>query len=154
MDVHAPQPGRVVPLGDVPDPVFATAMVGPGVALDPEGEDPAVAVSPVSGTLMVAKPHAFLVEGAAGPVLVHLGIDTIELRGQGFEVLAPPGDQLEVGDPVVRWSPRAVTASERSPLVVVLAMGAPAGHLSSVPADGAALAAGDILFTWESAPGG
>ena len=69
-------------------------------------------------------------------------------------MLAQPGDQLEVGDPVVRWSPRAVTASERSPLVVVLAMGAPAGHLSSFPADGAALAAGDILFTWESAPGG
>lgn len=148
MEVRAPQPGRLVSLEEVPDPVFATGMVGPGVALAPGADGPVVAGSPVAGTLALAKPHAFLVRAAGGDVLVHLGIDTIELRGRGFELLAGAGDVLEAGDPVVRWDPGAVAGQGLSSLVVVIAMGAAAGDLVPVAADGAAVAAGDLLYRW------
>lgn len=147
MEVRAPQPGRVVPLGEVPDPVFAAAMVGPGAALDPSSTGMVTAGCPVPGTLLLVKPHAFLVEGEAGAVLVHLGIDTIELRGQGFTILAAVGDELRVGDPVVRWDPAAVAAAGLSRFVVVIAMGAAAGDLGSLRTDGD-VAAGDLLFAW------
>jgi PTS system N-acetylglucosamine-specific IIA component len=148
MEVHAPQPGRLTPLDDVPDPVFATGMVGPGVALAPGRGGPVVAASPVAGTLALAKPHAFLVRAAGADVLVHLGIDTIELRGQGFELFAKAGDVLAVGDPVVRWDPGAVADQGLSSLVVVIAMGAASADLVPVAADGAEVAAGEVLFRW------
>ncbi len=89
--VHSPIPGRVLPLSEVTAPVFAHGMVGPGVALAP---DPTVgaALSPVTGTVVMLHLHAVIVttpDGAA--VLVHLGIDTVTLRGQGFTPHAVTG---------------------------------------------------------------
>lgn len=143
--VHAPQAGRVVPLRDVPDPVFAAAMVGPGIALAPEAH-PVVAASPVTGTLLVAKPHAYVVHSPAGAILVHLGIDTVELRGRGFELLAAVGDQLTQAQPVVRWNPGDVAAAGLSPIVVVIALGAAATDV--IVTDAARVSAGGLLFTW------
>ena len=148
MDVRAPQSGRVLALADVPDPVFAAAMVGPGVAISPGATGAVRAGAPVAGELMLAKPHAFLVRGDAGTVLVHLGIDTIDLRGEGFEVLAAVGDLLAAGDPVVGWDPVAVAAHGLSPLVVVIAMGAAAADVGAEVAAGEEVGAGDLLFRW------
>jgi sugar PTS system EIIA component len=149
LQVHAPVAGRAVGLAGVPDEVFAQRLVGPGTAIDPKPA-PDDALAPVSGTLAKLHPHAFVVvaEGGRG-VLVHLGIDTVQLRGAGFELLAKEGQPVTAGQPVVRWDPAAVAASGRSPLCPVVALDAPGSALSAVVEQGE-VAAGDPLFIWSS----
>ena len=64
-DVLAPCPGRLLPITEVDDPVFAGEMVGPGVAIDPDPGETTV-VSPIAGTVVKIHPHAFIVLGADG----------------------------------------------------------------------------------------
>jgi PTS system glucose-specific IIA component len=143
--VLAPCPGRLVPLSDAPDPVFASEMVGPGVAIDPDPGETTV-VSPIDGTVVKVHPHAFVVLGADGVgVLVHLGINTVRLEGNGFEVLAEQGGTVKAGDPMVRWDPSAIEGEDISTLVPVVAMDRPKGSVPP-PAPGATVAAGDPLF--------
>jgi glucose-specific phosphotransferase system IIA component len=144
--VLAPCPGRVVPLSETPDPVFASEMVGPGVAIDPEPGEVTV-VSPIAGRVVKVHPHAFVVLGTDGVgVLVHLGINTVRLDGQGFEVLTSQGSTVAAGDPMVRWDPAAITGEGISTMVPVVAMDRPKGSVPA-PAEGALASTGDVLFT-------
>ena len=144
--VLSPLVGQVLPLSDVPDLVFAEAMVGPGVAVEPDA-GPSTAVAPVAGRLVKLHPHAFIVlHGSGRGLLVHLGIDTVELRGEGFELLAAEGDEVAVGTPVVRWDPGAVREGGRSAICPVVALDAPLDAVSG-QADGRA-EQGTALFTW------
>jgi PTS system glucose-specific IIA component len=144
-EVLAPLPGRVVPMSAVPDPVFSTEMVGPGIAIDPDPGEVTV-VSPVAGKVVKVHPHAFVVLAPDGVgVLVHLGIDTVKLEGRGFEVLITQGSTVEAGTPMVRWDPSTIHEG-MSPLVPVVAMDRPKGSVPD-PADGARADAGDVLFT-------
>lgn len=146
LSVLAPVPGRAVDLASVPDPVFAEAMVGPGCAVDPD-RGPLTAVSPVAGTVVKLHPHAFVVVVDDGRgVLVHLGIDTVQLKGEGFELLITEGAKVQAGDPVVRWDAAAVEAGGRSPSCPVIALDAQPDALELRPA--APVAAGDELFVW------
>jgi PTS system glucose-specific IIA component len=148
MQVLAPVPGRVVALRDVPDPVFSAELVGPGVAVDPRRE-PQTAVAPVAGRLVKLHPHAFVVQSDDGAgVLVHLGIDTVQLQGDGFELFAAEGDAVAAGQPVVRWDPTAVEAGGRSPMCPVVALDAPAGSVSSGSV-GSDIAVGEPLLQWQ-----
>jgi len=148
VQVLAPCPGKVVAMADVPDPVFAEEMVGPGVAIEPD-PGPTTVVSPIAGTVVKVMPHAFVVLGDGVGVLVHLGINTVRLGGEGFEVLATQGSQVAAGDEMVRWDPSAVPAThdghELSSVVPVVVMDAPKGSVAS-DAIGAHVAAGDTLF--------
>ena len=143
--VTAPLAGRLLPLAEVPDPVFAAEMVGPGVAIDPDG-DRVTAVSPISGTVLKAHPHAFVVLGSDGVgVLVHLGIDTVRLEGKGFELHVGDGATVAAGDPMVTWDVAATRAEGLSVVVPVVAMDRPKGSVPA-PDGGAVAAAGDRLF--------
>ncbi|MGW7126543.1 PTS sugar transporter subunit IIA, partial [Streptomyces sp. NPDC054901] len=103
--VTAPLDGRAVGLAAVPDPVFAGRMVGPGTAIDPVRE-PTEAVSPLDGVVISLHPHAYAVMDAEGRgVLTHLGIDTVKLKGEGFEALVKKGDRVTRGQGVIRWNP-------------------------------------------------
>jgi PTS system N-acetylglucosamine-specific IIA component len=146
--VSSPVSGRAIALDDVPDPVFAGAMVGPGVAVDPPRAR-TVAVAPVDGVLVSVHPHAFVVVDNEGHgVLVHLGIDTVQLNGEGFALLAAKGDMVTRGQPVVRWDPAAVEESGKSPVCPVIALEATVDVLSRL-ATGSEVAAGDTLFDWK-----
>ncbi|GAA4893107.1 PTS sugar transporter subunit IIA [Streptomonospora salina] len=146
LQVFAPVPGTAVPMSEVPDPVFAQGMVGPGAAVRPAAR-PQEAAAPISGRIAKLHPHAFMVLAASGHgVLVHLGIDTVKLDGAGFEKLVAEGDDVEAGTPVIRWDPAAVEAQGLSAVVPVAALEAEAAALGST-ADGD-VAAGDPLFTW------
>ena len=151
-DVLAPCAGRVMGMADVPDPVFAGEMVGPGVAIDPlEGASGRQTVlSPIGGKLVKVHPHAFVVLGANAEgkplgVLVHLGIDTVKLEGRGFEVLVRQGDTVAAGDPVVTWDPATIEAP-MSPVVPVVVMDAPKGSVTSALV-GSSAGAGEVLFS-------
>jgi sugar PTS system EIIA component len=146
LEVLAPCPGRLVAMTDVPDPVFAAEMVGPGVAIDPEPSDTTV-VSPIAGKVVKMLPHAFVVLGDQGiGVLVHLGINTVRLEGKGFEVLATQRSTVQAGDPMVRWDPTTITDEDMSTLVIVVAMDREKGTVPP-PAEGAVAEPGDVLFT-------
>ena len=109
--VRAPLDGWIVALADVEDPVFAQAMIGPGIAIRPTST---TVHSPVNGTVMLVFPtgHAVAVRADSGAeVLIHVGIDTVMLKGQGFETLVAKGDAVEVGAPLLRFDPAAIEAA-------------------------------------------
>lgn len=147
LTVHSPVAGTTIPMTDVPDAVFAQAMVGPGIAVQPDGGR-ADALSPIDGTVATLHPHAFVVAGEDGrAVLVHLGIDTVKQQGEGFTVHVARGDSVRAGQPVIGWDPDAVRAAGYSPVVPVVALDASADALSTV-APGERIAAGEKLFAW------
>lgn len=121
--VLAPIAGTVVPLAEVPDPVFAGQMVGSGAAVEPPAGEMFDVVSPVAGKVIKLLPHAFVVVGPSGRgVLTHVGIDTVKLKGEGFKLLIAQGDTVDAGTPVMRVDPTAALAagySMVSPVVVL-----------------------------------
>jgi PTS system glucose-specific IIA component len=146
--VTSPLAGSAVGLSAVPDPVFAGSMVGPGTAVDPLRE-PAEAVSPVDGIIVSLHPHAFVVVDDDGRgVLTHLGIDTVQLNGEGFELLAGKGDSVRRGQPIVRWNPAAVEEAGKSPVSPVIALEASADSLAAVVEEGT-VEPGTVLFKWK-----
>ena len=146
--VTSPLPGRAIGLAAVPDPVFSGAMVGPGTAIDPVREAQE-AVAPVDGVIVSLHPHAFVVvDGQGRGVLTHLGIDTVQLNGQGFELLVNKGDTVQRGQAVVRWNPSDVEIAGKSPICPIVALEATADSLSDVREDGD-VKAGDELFSWQ-----
>ncbi|MEV0233187.1 PTS glucose transporter subunit IIA [Nonomuraea sp. NPDC050786] len=143
--VLAPVEGEAVRLAAVPDPVFSAGLVGPGAAIDPL-RGPGKAVAPIAGKIMKLHPHAYVIVGDDGKgVLVHLGIDTVQLRGEGFQLLAAEGDRVIAGQPVVAWDPALIEAGGRSPVCPVVALDA--DFVSGV-AEGA-VHVGDELFRWD-----
>ncbi|QFU88727.1 PTS glucose transporter subunit IIA [Amycolatopsis sp. YIM 10] len=147
LEILSPVAGRTVPMSEVPDQVFAQAMVGPGIAVQPSGGR-ADAVSPVDGTVVTLHPHAFVVATESGRgVLVHLGIDTVQQKGEGFTLHVVKGESVRAGQPLISWDPEAVTAAGYSAVVPVVALDAPAEALSALTT-GTEVTEGDALFTW------
>ncbi|BBL79216.1 PTS system glucose-specific EIIA component [Rubrobacter xylanophilus] len=121
MQILSPISGEAVPLSEVPDEVFAEGMAGQGAAVVPDSGG--VAVAPVSGTLvkLFEGGHAFGIETDGGvELIVHLGLDTIELRGDGFERLATEGERVEAGQPVVRFDLERIRSSGYDPITPVV----------------------------------
>lgn len=113
----APVSGRVVAMGDVPDPVFAGGALGRGCAVWPEGD---VVYAPVAGTVTAAMGHAVGLAGDDGcEVLIHVGIDTVEMQGQGFTPYAEQGAHVEAGQPVLGIDRAAIKAAGHPDCVVV-----------------------------------
>jgi sugar PTS system EIIA component len=120
--VLAPVGGRAVALADVPDPVFSAGMVGYGAAVDPPREV-VDAVAPVSGKLLKLMPHAYVVLTADGVgVLVHLGLDTVALNGEGFTTHVAQGDDVTAGQRIITYDVPAIEAKGLNPIVPVVVM--------------------------------
>lgn len=98
----APATGQALDLSKVPDPVFAQKMAGDGVAIDITGD---TIVAPADGTLSLVfkTKHAFAMTLDNGiELLVHIGIDTVSLNGEGFEQLASEGAVIKAGTPIIK----------------------------------------------------
>lgn len=109
--VWAPLDGRVVPLSAVEDSVFSTGFVGDGVAMRPTST---TVKSPVNGVVIVTFPtkHAIGIKTKSGlEVLVHIGLDTVKLRGEGFTCHVEKGDKVEVGDSLITFDPKVIEAA-------------------------------------------
>jgi glucose-specific phosphotransferase system IIBC component len=100
--IAAPLSGEVLPLSEVPDQVFSQKMMGDGFAIMPtEG----TVVSPVDGKIVNVFPtkHAIGIESANGrEILIHFGIDTVKLNGEGFEALVAQGDEVKKGQELLK----------------------------------------------------
>jgi PTS system D-glucosamine-specific IIA component/PTS system glucose-specific IIA component len=98
----APVTGKTIDLSEVPDQVFAQKMAGDGVAIDPTGD---VIVSPADGQLVLVfdTKHAFALALDNGTeLLVHIGIDTVSLNGEGFKQLVEAGTKVKAGTPIIK----------------------------------------------------
>jgi PTS system N-acetylglucosamine-specific IIA component len=89
-----------------------------------------------------------VVDSEGHGVLTHLGIDTVQLNGEGFELLVAKGDAVVRGQGIVRWDPAAVEAAGKSPVCPVVALEATAEALVDV-AESVGVRAGDTLFNWK-----
>lgn len=148
--VLAPVAGRAVALQDVPDPVFSAGMVGYGAAVDPP-RGVIDAIAPVSGKLLKLMPHAYVIMTAEGVgVLVHLGLDTVALNGEGFTTHVSQGDQVEAGQVMITYDVPAIEAKGLNPIVPVVVMDErePGNVTVAGPVvAGADIASGTELFT-------
>lgn len=102
VEVHAPASGRVIPLKEVPDEAFSAGTLGPGVAIEP---DSPIISAPEDGTVIFVADtkHAigFMCDNGVS-LLIHIGIDTVELGGKGFEQMAEAGAFVKRGDPLMK----------------------------------------------------
>lgn len=111
-ELRSPFPGQIVPLSQVPDESFAQGMVGEGFAVIPPHTDAFDVCAPASGTItMVFKTlHAFGMKTDDGlDVLVHIGLDTVNLQGEGFTALAKKGDVVQAGTPIIGVDAQALS---------------------------------------------
>lgn len=103
LELTAMTDGRCIPLEEVNDPVFSGKVLGDGIAIVPED---CVIAAPCDGTVsMLAETlHAFGMTRDDGlELMVHIGIDTVALKGEGFEALVSQGDQVKKGEPLIRF---------------------------------------------------
>ena len=120
LSIKAPFSGVLVPLDTVPDPVFSQKMVGDGIAIDPTSE---VLLAPCAGTVVQMHPagHAVTVRSNEGlEILVHIGIDTVKLKGEGFEPLVQVGQTVEQGDNLIKFSADILARKAKSLLSMVI----------------------------------
>jgi len=106
--IMSPMDGVVIPVTDVKDPIFHEEMLGKGVAIIPSG---GCVVSPVNGTVdrMFETFHAIsLVSEDRAEVLIHIGMDTVKLKGQHFTAMVKTGDAVKTGDMLIKFDREAL----------------------------------------------
>ncbi|MCM3619944.1 glucose-specific PTS transporter subunit IIBC [Sutcliffiella horikoshii] len=127
-DVVMPMTGKLLPISEVPDKIFSQKMMGDGFAIEPtEGK----VVSPVAGKIVNLFPtkHAIGIETADGrEVLVHVGIDTVNLKGKGFESLVEQGDTVEQGQALLNVDLRIVSEEATSIITPIIFTNLAAGE--------------------------
>lgn len=119
-EIASPLTGTVIPLAEVPDPVFSKGTVGAGVGIDPSGD---TVTSPGDGKIVVAQStgHAVGIKLDNGiELLIHVGIDTVNLGGKGFEVHIKRGDRVKAGDPLVTFDRAIISEAGYSTVTPVL----------------------------------
>lgn len=154
LQIRVPFAGRIMGLDEVPDPVFAQGMVGAGLALMPADDAATVeVVAPVAGTVLKAMPHAIalIAEDGTG-VLVHVGLDTVGLKGRGFEVLVEKKQAVQPGDPMLRVDAAVVREAGLSLCTPVVAMDTAPERLELEAAAGTHVEALGPLFALQPAP--
>lgn len=102
--VYAPISGKSLMITDVPDPVFSEKMMGEGMAVQPDIRTHTI-VAPVDGEViqLASTKHAFGIRSDLGEeILVHIGLDTVELKDEGFENMVKVGDKINAGQSVMK----------------------------------------------------
>lgn len=120
-EIYAPLSGELVSIDKVPDPVFGQKMMGDGIAIIPEE---GLLVSPVDGKIVQIfhTKHAIGVESNNGlEILLHIGLETVELNGEGFEILVSEGQKVKVGEELVKFDIQFLQSQNKeiiTPLVI------------------------------------
>ncbi|WP_430247519.1 PTS glucose transporter subunit IIA [Providencia sp. PAZ2] len=120
IEIIAPLSGEIVNIEDVPDVVFAEKIVGDGIAIKPSGNK---IVAPVDGTIgkIFETNHAFSIESDDGiELFVHFGIDTVELKGEGFKRIAEEGQSVKKGDVIIEFDLALLEEKAKSVLTPVV----------------------------------
>lgn len=121
IEFKAPVSGATVDLVDLPDQVFAGKMVGDGVAFQP---DQGVLYAPISGVIVQVFPtkHAIGLRTKEGlEVLIHIGLDTVEMKGEGFKAFVQPNQQVQAGEKLMEFDLNLIAERGKSiltPLII------------------------------------
>ncbi len=144
IELVAPLAGWAMPLTEVPDPVFAEGMMGDGLAIEPLDD---IVCAPCAGTVTTihAARHAVTLQ-ADGDValLIHIGIDSVTMAGEGFTALVEAGDRVAAGDPLIRFDLDRLVMSARAAVVPLIVTDAEAVIVDRHA--GGLVAAGDVLL--------
>ena len=146
LTLAAPVAGRVIAITEVPDPAFGGELLGRGCAVWPEAE---TVVAPTSGAVSVVMPHAVgLTADNGAEVLVHVGIDTVAMQGDGFVSHVSQGQHVDAGQPLIDFDRARIKAAGHEDCVVLaVSNSADFAAVDMVPAPGATVAAGDTVLT-------
>ncbi|MFL0267434.1 PTS sugar transporter subunit IIA [Candidatus Clostridium radicumherbarum] len=120
VNLVAPVSGKTIDLSKVPDPVFSERLAGDGIAIEPTGD---IIVAPCDGelTLVFKTLHAFGLTLENGvELLVHIGIDTVSLNGEGFQQLAEAGTKVKAGTPIIKLNRDVILGKGYSLITPVL----------------------------------
>jgi phosphocarrier protein FPr len=119
VDLHAPLSGVVVPIERVPDPVFAQKLVGDGISIDPTSS---TLVAPCDGTVIQLHScgHAITLDVNGVEVLMHIGLDTVTLKGEGFTPLVKVGEHVLRGDSLIEFDADLVATRAKSLLTQII----------------------------------
>lgn len=121
VELKAGLTGRVIPISEVPDEVFSQCVMGNGIAIEPESD---TVVSPADaevGVVMADTGHACgLVLDNGAELLIHVGIDTVDMGGDGFELLVKEGEAVKQGQPLIRFDPEKIRAAGHSTVTVFI----------------------------------
>lgn len=144
--VYAPVSGEVIPMEQIPDPVFAAGVIGPALGIQPsEG----IVYSPVSGEISVTTgtKHALGINSDGGiELLIHLGVDTVEMRGAGFVSYVEKGQRVHAGDALVSMDLAAIAEAGYNDCIITVITNA--DELPPLDkTEGTELLAGDVLMT-------
>jgi PTS system beta-glucosides-specific IIC component len=118
--VTSPVEGKVLPLSEVPDPAFAGGALGNGVGIDPSGD---TILAPADATVLTIQKtgHAVGLRLDNGiELLIHIGIDTVKMAGDGFENLVEKKQKVAAGTPLVRFDRAKIEAAGYSPVTPVV----------------------------------
>lgn len=126
LQLLSPAPGILRNLVELSDPVFAQEIMGPGFAIFPDEVDTLNILAPIDGTLTHQLPHACALSTPDGlSILIHAGIDTVLLKGEGFSAHHQRGQFVHAGDPLITWDLRPARQAGYDLDVVVIAMQPP-----------------------------
>lgn len=131
--LNAPIQGTILPLSAVKDPVFASEAMGKGLAIVPTNND---LVAPADATVAAVYPskHAIgLVTDAGAEILLHIGIDTVQLDGQHFEQFVEQGQKVKAGDKLVTFDRAAIAAAGYDTTVMMIVTNTPNYTISETP---------------------
>jgi multiphosphoryl transfer protein len=146
VSLRAPLSGVVWPLERIPDPVFAQKMVGDGASIDPID---AVLVAPCDGDVLSLHPagHAVTLSTAEGAeILLHIGIDTVTLKGKGFHPMVSAGETVRAGAPLIEFDLDYLATHAKSLLTQIVITNGD-GLRNWQRASGQVVAGKDLLFS-------
>lgn len=109
ISLKAVEDGRTIPMDEVNDQTFAQELLGPGIAIVPSN---GTVVSPINGTIatVMDTKHAVCIQGEDGlELIVHAGLDTVELNGQYYQTYKEIGDQVKAGDVLLEFDLEEIT---------------------------------------------
>lgn len=100
-EIGSPVAGTVVPMADIPDPTFSQGMLGVCCGVEPDEE---VVCAPIDGRIsqLADTMHAVGIEAGGMEILIHLGVDTVDMEGDGFKARTKEGRTVSKGDPLVQ----------------------------------------------------
>jgi len=119
-EIFSPADGQLIDITEVPDALFSQKMVGDGVALRPAGD---IFCAPIDGVIskIFSTNHAFSIKSDKEmEVMVHIGLETVALKGKGFERLAEEGDKVSVGDPIIKVDLNYITEHVKDTITPII----------------------------------
>lgn len=144
--IWAPLSGKIMELAQVPDPMFANELLGPGLVIYPTSGE---ILAPFDGEVIALFPtgHAIGLKSTGGvECLIHCGIDTVELQGKGFKVMVSQGDKVKLGTVLIKADLKLIASQGKNLATPIVITNSDKWSIEFARKDGEVVAGEDVLF--------